>query len=100
MLVLNRAFHPTLTAQERSLLKDLEKHVTGDVHEELLRAARWEARQEAATASALERFDSDTPLDVVEIPHLPHLAGKTESMVRGVAAALARSSRRRSGEKP
>ncbi len=96
MVVLNRAMRPTLTDEERALLQALEGVELTPAGEELLRAARWEAQLEAATAEATRRLSSETDMAIVEIPGLSVKAGST-ALVRNITAALARSSRLRAG---
>lgn len=92
--VLNRAMRPTLTDDERALLERLEGAELSRDPEEILTAARWEARIEAATAEAMERLKTETDMAVVEIPRLKARDGSAV-LVRNVTAALARASRLR-----
>ena len=95
LVVLNRAMRPTLTDDERELLSRLEGVEGGADTAEMLKAARWEARQEASTAVAMSRLTSETEMNLVEIPALSAKEGSAP-LVRNVAAALARSSNLRS----
>jgi len=99
--VLNQATHPSLTPDELVLLDRLgeAEHANpaqADSARELLRAARWEARLEAATATALERVADETSMRIVELPRLSRRQG-TARLVHQLMAALARASRRRTG---
>lgn len=94
--VLNQATHPSLTPDELLLLDRLGEAEHSHDAEELLRAARWEARLEAATATALERIVDETSMRIVELPRLSRRQG-TSRLVHQLMAALARASRRRSG---
>ncbi len=92
--VLNRAMRPTLTDEERTLLERLEGAGLSRDPGEILTAARWEARIEAATAEATRRLRDETDMAVVEIPRLKARDGSA-ALVRNVTAALARASRLR-----
>lgn len=92
--VLNRAMRPTLTDEERVLLERLEGAGLSRDPGEILMAARWEARIEAATAEAMRRLRGETDMAVVEIPRLKARDGSAV-LVRNVTAALARASRLR-----
>ncbi len=95
LVVLNRAALPSLSEEERALLARLESEPSmSAAQQELVRAGRWEASLEAATASALERLDSELRLPVVSVARLGALGGfdgGPARIVQQVSATLARA---------
>jgi len=90
--VLNQCAQPTLTDDEVELLRRLNLAEVSPAGAEVLRAGRWEASLEVATAAALERLGAQTDMSVLQIPRLSLRDGPLH-LIRGVSAALARASR-------
>jgi anion-transporting ArsA/GET3 family ATPase len=93
LVVLNQSARPTLDAAENTLLDRLSEAIDADhPAADLIRAGRWEAVLERATAVAQERLTQDLPgVRLLEIPRLSREHGPGR-LVRQVSAALARSS--------
>ena len=97
LVVLNRAARPSLDDNERALLERLEAaQVDGmsAAQRELVRAGRWEATLEAATAESLSRLDAELGVPVVPVARLGALGGfdgGPSRIVQQVAATLARA---------
>ena len=94
IVFLNRCAAPTMTEDEHILLhrlsgtEGLESNV-----EELLRAGRWDASLERATADSLGRLHGEIGVGVVPFPRLGVLggfAGGPEKVVKQMASALRR----------
>lgn len=94
-VVLNRAAAPTLTVDERVLLRRLsEDQGLLPEAEELLLAGRWEMGLEQDTAEAMGRLGSEIGVPVLPFPRLGTLGGfegGPERVVTQFAAALARA---------
>lgn len=93
VLLLNRASAPSLSQDERALLRRLSERVPITAPAaELLRAGRWEVDLEGATALALTRL-AELDLPLVQFPRLGSLGGLQggpEAIVRQMCRALAR----------
>jgi len=94
LIVLNRSSRPSLSADERLLLQRLSEEERPGPEAELLLAGRWESRLEVATGRALERLDREIGVEIIDVPRLSQEKGAAH-LVRNLAAALARRSRRR-----
>jgi len=94
IVFLNRCAAPTMTEDEHILLHRLS--VLEDIDlgvEELLRAGRWDASLERATADSLGRLHGEIGVGVVPFPRLGVLggfAGGPERVVQQMASALRR----------
>lgn len=97
LVVLNRAAKPSLDANERALLERLEAAQAEGMsaaQRELVRAGRWEATLEAATAESLARLDTELGVPVVPVSRLGALGGfdgGPSGIVKQVASTLARA---------
>ena len=95
LVFLNRCAAPTMTEDEHILLhrlsasEDLDPAAT-----ELLRAGRWDASLERATADSLGRLHSEIGVGVVPFPRLGVLGGFTGGPVK-VVQQMASAMRRR-----
>jgi anion-transporting ArsA/GET3 family ATPase len=91
---LNRCAAPTMTDDEHMLLARLSDAVEKDSSaEDLLRAGRWDAELERATAAGLGRLHGEIGVGVVPFPRLGALGGFTAGpgkVVEQMAAALRR----------
>lgn len=93
MVLLNQASPPSLSQDEHRLIERLSARVEeGSTAGELVRAGRWEAELEQATATALERLRGhDLPSE--QIPRLGALGGLhggPEAVVAQMSRALSR----------
>ena len=93
LVVLNRSSRPSLSADERLLLQRLSEQNPDGPEAELLLAGRWESRLEVATGRAMERVEREIPISLIDVPRLSQEKGSAH-LVRNLAAALARRSRR------
>lgn len=93
LVVLNRSSRPSLSADERLLLQRLSDEAGDGPEAELLLAGRWESRLEVATGKAMERLEIEVPISLIDVPRLSQEKGAAH-LVRNLAAALARRSRR------
>jgi len=91
---LNRCAAPTMTDDEHILLRRLSKHSGADpISEELLRAGRWDAELERATADSLGRLHGEIGVGVVPFPRLGALGGFAtgpDKVVEQMTSALRR----------
>ncbi len=94
LVVLNRSSRPSLSADERLLLQRLSEEERPGPEEELLLSGRWESRLEVATGRAIERLGREIGVELIDVPRLSPEKGAAH-LVRNLAAALARRSRRR-----
>ena len=86
---LNRATLPSLTDDERTLLKRLETCDLDPLQEEFLLAGRWESVLEEATAHSSERLDEALEHPPILVPPAPP-GGIPSKVVESVAAHLGR----------
>lgn len=97
VVALNRAATPSLSEDERELLRRLVDQEAGLSPEarELIQAGRWEASLETGTADALARLTAELPAEVVSVARLGALgggAGGPQRVVQQMTAALQRLS--------
>lgn len=100
VVALNRAALPSLTGDERALLKALEGHAPGGVAGELVQAGLWEAGLEAATEASLQRLRDELQVQPITFPRLGALGGfggGPPRIVQQMAQALAREAARAEG---
>lgn len=94
LVFLNRCAAPTMTEEEHILLHRLSSmEDVGPEVEELLRAGRWDASLERATADSLGRLHTEIGVGVVPFPRLGVLggfAGGPQRVVEQMGAALRR----------
>ena len=97
LVVLNRAALPSLSEDERTLLERLEAQPADSLspaQQELVRAGRWEATLERATAESLTRLDDELGVEVIPVARLGALGGfdgGPARIVQQVASTLARA---------
>ena len=97
LVVLNRAALPSLSKDERTLLERLEAQpadTLSPAQQELVRAGRWEATLERATAESLTRLDDELGVEVIPVARMGALGGfdgGPARIVQQVASTLARA---------
>ena len=89
VVFLNRATPPTFTEDERTLLSRLAASELGELGSEFVRAGRWEADLEQATAESQARLAEALPGSPVLVPPAP-AGGSSHDAVGHVAASLGR----------
>lgn len=86
---LNRATLPTLTADERELVRRLGEQPLDPIQAEFVRAGRWEDELEQGTAASAERLREGLHRDVILVP--PATAGGSpDAVVEAVATHIGR----------
>ena len=86
---LNRATMPSLTSDERELMRRLGEADLTDLQEEFVRAGRWEDALEQATAHSAERLTESLEHGPILVPPAPP-GGIPSKVVESVAAHLGR----------
>lgn len=89
VVFLNRATPPTFTEEELTLLTRLEQEDLDPLAREFVRAGRWEAELEHATADGLARLQEELPGTTVMVPPGPG-GGAASEIVGHVSAHLGR----------